>query len=653
MHRSAQWLPREVRFLCAIYLLGLCFFAVFRFVLLAVNYDALAAIPQNRAELLLGALVMGWRFDTVISGYILALPAIVLSLPSILRWGHRFLHTAVIIYLGLFYSAAFLICSIDIPFFSTYSFRLTSAILTWIAFPRFMFRMVLGEISYWIYGVLFLALLFVFRVCLIRSGRILGESAPAWPSRTPAMRVLVWVIVLFSLFVGIRGRVAIKAPICVGTAFISNYSFINQLGLNPVYTLGTALLNDGKEENKTLRLMEDAEALSNVRRDLGLASHQPETFSIARRNKPAGTRQDLNVVIVLMESMSAQNLSRYGNPDSLTPNLDRIAEKSFAFDSVYSAGIHTYSGVFSTLFGFPTLKKQHPMNLGNTVRYTGLGRDLKTFAYASAYFTTHDDQFDNIGGFLRANGFDRIVSQKDYPSSRVLSTLGVPDHFLFEYSVPILNELSGRGRFLAVFLTGSNHGPYIIPPGIDFAPRSRDLRHQLIEYSDWALGRFLDSAAKQEWFHRTIFVLTGDHGTSYDSPYPISLSYHHIPLLFFAPGLKSAGERSGAIGGQIDIYPSVLGFLGLPFENRTMGIDLFHSRRPFICFNSDNVLGCVDQEDLLVIAEDGMPRLYRYTQRDPADHGLSRPDKVSAMRKYAFSVFQTTQFLMQGNKIAK
>ncbi|MCB1323538.1 MAG: hypothetical protein KDK34_24985, partial [Leptospiraceae bacterium] len=37
-----------------------------------------------------------------------------------------------------------------------------------------------------------------------------------------------------------------------------------------------------------------------------------------------------------------------------TPHLDSLAQdRSYWFTHFYSAGIHTYNGVYSTLFGFP------------------------------------------------------------------------------------------------------------------------------------------------------------------------------------------------------------------------------------------------------------------------------------------------------------
>ena len=83
--------------------------------------------------------------------------------------------------------------------------------------------------------------------------------------------------------------------------------------------------------------------------------------------------------------------------------------------------------------------KTYPM-----LKYHGIATALKKWDYSSVYFTTHDGQVDNIEGFLRFNDFDKIISEKDYPSEEVKTVLGVPDDYMFRYSIPVLNELNAK-----------------------------------------------------------------------------------------------------------------------------------------------------------------------------------------------------------------
>ena len=45
-----------------------------------------------------------------------------------------------------------------------------------------------------------------------------------------------------------------------------------------------------------------------------------------------------NIVLITVESLSADFLTRYGNKENLTPQLDKLMQGSIVFDSLYAAG---------------------------------------------------------------------------------------------------------------------------------------------------------------------------------------------------------------------------------------------------------------------------------------------------------------------------
>lgn len=256
-----------------------------------------------------------------------------------------------------------------------------------------------------------------------------------------------------------------------------------------------------------------------------------------------------------------------------------------------------------------------------------------------------------MSGFLGNNGYQHIISQADYPASRVLSTLGVADDFMFDHSLPLLNTWNQEQKpFLAVYLTSSNHGPEVIPQGITFVPRSKELSKQIIEYSDWALGKFVGMCRREPWFQNTIFVFIADHGGSIDPVYDLPLSLNHTPLLIYGPGTVKAPKVYQSLGGQIDVGPTILGLLNLPYLNTTLGVDLINEARPFAYFCADDKIGVVDQENYLVIRENGPASLYHYRQKDPADHSAEQAGLCDSMRVYAYSMMQSAQWLIANKK---
>ena len=648
-------LPKHILFLLSVYLTGIFIFAIFRIILLLTELKQIDSLT-DKASLLAQAFIMGFRFDTVISGYFLAIPLILLSITSFFRWEKKWFYQTITAYILFLYSFGFLICSIDIPFFKYYFTHLTIVIFNWAGDTSFILKMIYEEFSYLVYLFVFLffTTIFIYFISKLRTKVLYNTTYSTSQSIIKHLSVNIFFALLSAaiLFLGIRGRISEKSPIRVGTAYFSNYAFPNQLGLNPVFTFVRSYLDAQKPENKYLHLMNDSTAISYVRQYFSIGSTDKYDSPIARQIITKEKPFKANIILVIMESMSAENMEHFGNKNKLTRYLDSLANLSFCFDNIYTAGIHTFNGVYSTLFSFPALMKQHPMNTAIIQEYSGFARTLKDNDYRTIYFTTHDDQFDNVGGFLHANAFENIISLKDYPSEKIMSTLGVPDDYMFEFSISKLNNLYKDGKpFFAAFLTASEHGPIIIPKDITFQPHDNDAEMQIVEYADWSIGKFIKLSSQQEWFKNTIFVFVADHGRIMDNNiYDMPLSYNHTPLIIHAPYIFPRAHHFEQVGGQIDIFPTVMGLLNINYINNTMGIDLLKEKRPCMYFCADNKIGCLDQDYYYIFRDNGIESLYKYRNSDVKNYISENGSKADNLKNYALSMMQTAQFLISNHK---
>lgn len=92
---------------------------------------------------------------------------------------------------------------------------------------------------------------------------------------------------------------------------------------------------------------------------LALTALRPRALQL-RTRKP-------NIVILLADTMTADNLSLYGYPRRTTPHLERLAGRAIVYHSHYSGGNYTTSGTASLLTG--SLPWTHrAINLGGLVR---------------------------------------------------------------------------------------------------------------------------------------------------------------------------------------------------------------------------------------------------------------------------------------------
>jgi hypothetical protein len=104
------------------------------------------------------------------------------------------------------------------------------------------------------------------------------------------------------------------------------------------------------------------------------------------------------------------------------------------------------------------------------------------------------------------------------------------------------------------------------------------------------------------------------------------------------------------MAGQIDVYPTIMGLLKLPYVNNTLGIDLFKEKRPYIFFNSDDKYGVIDNDWFLIVKIDKSKGLYHYRSGDTHNYSNQRPDIVEKMDIYANSNLQSYQYILKTKK---
>ena len=643
-------LYRPIKMSLAIYSVALLFFLFWRTLLfIEVVFVGGESIKDNSLSEIAQSFLNGLRFDSVISCYLIALPFLLLSLSVLVKSMSNIFSKSAYYLILISFSLAYFVCAADIPFFIQFFNRFDITAFQWIDSPKFMFSMIAKEPRYIVGLFPLLVSWFSWKKVLDKIWEIDDDNEMKLYKKHFGFVALIFITLLV---LGMRGRLEKKSPIRVGTAYFCNDAFLNKLGLNPVFTLLRSVLDASKPENKIIHLMPEREALQKVKLDL----HINDSLGLNPLSRNVKSNSDKtfkpNVILVIMESMSASKMGRFGNKDALTPFLDSLANVGISFDHFYSAGIHTYNGIFSTLYSFPALFHQHALKTVPIHSYHGLPHILSGNGYYNTFFTTHDGQFDNMEGFLKANGYDKVVSQKDYPSEKIQSALGVADDYLFEFGVNEINQNLQKERpFFATFMTASDHGPFIIPSY--FHAHHTDAKKGVVEYADWSIKSFLDNAKRQPWFENTIFVFVADHGGIIDPIYSMPLSYHHIPFIIYQPSDTSKMQRvEDGFGGQIDVVPTLLHLLPISYYNSGMGVDLFDSPRDQIFFSADNKFGVINK-DFYMINENDQLSLYDYKAKNKQNLYETNISTAKSMDQFAKSYMQVFQYMLSHDLMAK
>jgi phosphoglycerol transferase MdoB-like AlkP superfamily enzyme len=481
-------------------------------------------------------------------------------------------------------------------------------------------------------------------------GKQLLKTQYANLKRTDYKYYIPLTILLYGLcFLGLRGSLQ-RYPLQIGYAYFSNNPLFNQLGINPCFSL-LKNLDSSKRYKNVNDLMPVDSAFLLVHKALNIEPTQ-NSFNVSREVRPQGEVEKPSIVIVILESMATKYLDYECADGKLMPFLHELISKSYYFENCYSSGAHTNNGIASMLYGIPTLFSKHSMK--NEAHYTGLPVNLRKQGYQNLFFLTGNPHFDHMNFFLMEGGFDRIYSQEDYPSGESVNVFGVQDDVLFQYGLDRINDVTlDEKPFLAVFLTVSNHPPYIVPQQYTNIADTDDKK--MTRFVDDVLKNFMENASKEKWFENTIFVLLGDHGVVLDQPkYEMPIERNHIPLVIYSPLFEDTPKRFDSFCGQIDVFPTLMGLLNMPYINHSLGIDLLKEQRPYIYFVNDSRLGCINK-DYFYIHNLNTSADMLYNLHDDACENIMQKESqiLQEMKAHSVSMMVVTDYLIKNNTISK
>jgi phosphoglycerol transferase MdoB-like AlkP superfamily enzyme len=321
-----------------------------------------------------------------------------------------------------------------------------------------------------------------------------------------------------------------------------------------------------------------------------------------------------NVVILIMESFSSEYIGSISGRKSYTPFLDSIIGESYVFTNTYSNGKKSIEGIPAILASMPTwMNTPFITSSFSSNKINSLASILNKEGYHTSFFhggnygTMGFDDFCNIAGFKKYYGRQDYGTDKDFDGN-----WGVFDEPFLMYFADKLNE--NNQPFFSTIFTLSSHHPYTIPGHLHgkFDKGTLEI-HESIQYADYALKKFFEKAAKQEWFKNTMFVITADHtGISNDPYYNTRLGLCRIPIIFYEPSGSLSG-RDDRVGQQSDIMPTILDHLGYKKPFFAFGQSLFDAQAEGSALNYISSIYQLIEGDYLLQHDGESPHaLYNY-----------------------------------------
>lgn len=641
MPTEKKHLKNPLYFIAAVYLLTVLLFLLFRYVFLQIFTEPNS--PPD-SSMVINSFLIGKDFDMMVAGYLILLPGLLLCINFLLNKPIKLLTSLAIGLIDFLLVITVLICCTDIPYYKFFHSRITTSVLLWMADFWQSIKFVFAESKFYPFIVLLIVVIFLLKktVSFFKKKLLYMNPGENYPAPLRMLLVVFTMVIIGGSLLSFNHR----RPPGIREGFFTNNAFINQLTLNPVLTFF--------ESFSVFRIdyLEDSVAIQNAQRSLEITA-PASTSPVLRVVKNDSLPLKKNVVLVLMESMSAHRMNYFGEKKNLTPFLDSLAKAALFFPQFYSCGIHTCNGVYGTLFGMPSLMAKHPMSNVQSAGliFSGIPQTLKENGYSNLFFCTHGSEFDNMGYFLPRNGIDKIWGAKDYPASKIENVWGVSDEFLFDFALDKTDSVAKiKKPFFSTILTISTHPPQQMPTQTVFKAKSTEVFDQVFEYADWAIAQFIQKCKSKEWYSNTIFIFLADHGINLPSQLEAPLSLNHIPLIIFSPDTSFKKEIISSPGIQCDVYPTLMHLLGMSYENNTMGIDLLSQKRPYAYFSQDNRLCVINDEYYFVADKYGSEYLYKYNSGSNENYNAAYPSLTDSMKNYAYSFLQTTQWMIENKK---
>jgi phosphoglycerol transferase MdoB-like AlkP superfamily enzyme len=416
----------------------------------------------------------------------------------------------------------------------------------------------------------------------------------------------------------------------------SRNQYANDLAANGDYELFAAYRNNSLSYNQFYPRISDSIAHAIVKQATYGNDDSNSLLANLYEAKDPATLKELNVVLISVESLSADFMAHFGNGDHVTPFLDSLADRSILFTNLLATGTRTVRGLEALSLSIPPTPGQSIVRRPHNENLFTLASVFNNNGYESKFIYGGYAYFDNMSYFFSHNGYtvvDRTSLRRDEIDYE--NIWGVADENLFTLAIREIDQTITSGKLSFVhIMTTSNHRPYTYPSGRIDIP-SHTSRKGAVKYTDYAIASFFRKAALKNWFQNTIFIITADHCASSAGKTELPVNKYRIPMLIFSPE-HIAPAVEDKLMSQIDVAPTILGLLNVSYrKNRFYGHDIFRispgEERAFI--STYQSLGFIERDSMVILDPKRSPQVLVKNNRDFEKISVDHADKLKIVRE--------------------
>ena len=362
-------------------------------------------------------------------------------------------------------------------------------------------------------------------------------------------------------------------------------------------------------------------------------------------------RKPKNVVLITVESLSAEYMGAYGNKKGLTPKMDKLAAEGLKFERLYATGTRTVRGLDSTTIGIPPVPGQAIVHRPDNAHLSTIGELLRDQGYSTFFIYGGYGVFDSMNAYYRANNY-QVIDRTDFDPKTIAAEniWGVADESLFDNTLTTLDNAAKDNKpFFAQIMTTSNHRPFTFPEGRIDRPQGK--RYAAVKYTDYAIGRFIEQAKAKPWFADTLFVVIGDHCASVAGKTKLPVDKYHIGAFMYNPELIKPAVYKRMVS-QIDIVPTLLDVMGAKGSQKFFGESVFAAeKKPARAFiGSYQLLGYYKNNTLIVLSPKRKTEAFKI---DPVTFDAEPGAMDATLLQEAIAYYQTASSAFKQGALKK
>ncbi|NML71968.1 sulfatase-like hydrolase/transferase [Chryseobacterium sp. RP-3-3] len=302
-----------------------------------------------------------------------------------------------------------------------------------------------------------------------------------------------------------------------------------------------------------------------------------------------------NVVIFIVESFGREYSGAFNKDKNIkgyvsyTPFIDSLAGQSLIFPNTFANGRQSIHGMSSVLAGIPSLTDAFTSSPYSNQKIQSIVSVCNDLGYDTSFYHGAPNGSMGFLGFGNILGFKHYFGKNEYNHDEDFDGMwAVWDEPFLQY---FAKNVGKRQPFMATVFTASSHHPFKIPEKYNGKFKKGTIEmHEPMQYTDYAIKKYFETAKKQPWFNNTIFVFTGDHTNQVAyGEYEKAMNRFAVPLILYSPNpeynLKGVNPETAQ---QIDIYPTLADLIGYNKPIRSWGRSVVSDKKyPSIVVNSD------------------------------------------------------------------